>query len=98
VVYDVGTGALLDVDSVLADVLPLYGPLDEAQMEAAVAARPYSTRMSAVIGNLASAMNGQAGAPTLLTGTGMLPERVFLARDGKVSANGQLVRFELAVK
>jgi F-type H+-transporting ATPase subunit gamma len=38
--------------------------------EAAVAARPYSTRMSAVIGNLASAMNGQAGAPTLLTGTG----------------------------
>ena len=38
--------------------------------EAAVAARPYSTRMSAVIGNLASAMNGQAGSPTLLTGTG----------------------------
>ena len=38
--------------------------------EAAVAARPYSTRMSAVSGNLASAMNGQAGAPTLLTGTG----------------------------
>ena len=38
--------------------------------EAAVAARPYSTRMSAVIGNLASAMHGQAGAPTLLTGTG----------------------------
>jgi F-type H+-transporting ATPase subunit gamma len=38
--------------------------------EAAVAARPYSERMSAVIGNLASAMEGQAGAPTLLTGTG----------------------------
>jgi F-type H+-transporting ATPase subunit gamma len=38
--------------------------------EAAVAARPYSTRMSAVIGNLASAMSGKAGAPTLLTGTG----------------------------
>jgi len=38
--------------------------------EAAVAARPYSVRMSAVIGNLASAMRGQAGAPTLLTGTG----------------------------
>jgi len=38
--------------------------------EAAVAARPYSVRMSAVIGNLASAMQGQAGAPTLLTGTG----------------------------
>ena len=29
--------------------------------EAAVAARPYSERMAAVIGNLASAMNGQAG-------------------------------------
>ena len=38
--------------------------------EAAVAARPYSERMSAVIGNLASAMSGRAGAPTLLTGTG----------------------------
>ena len=38
--------------------------------EAAVAARPYSERMSTVIGNLANAMNGQAGAPTLLTGTG----------------------------
>ncbi|MFO1132485.1 MAG: F0F1 ATP synthase subunit gamma [Hyphomicrobiales bacterium] len=38
--------------------------------EAAVAARPYSARMQAVIGNLASAMNGKAGAPTLLTGTG----------------------------
>ena len=38
--------------------------------EAAVAARPYSERMSTVIGNLASAMEGMAGAPTLLTGTG----------------------------
>ncbi|MFM7067118.1 MAG: F0F1 ATP synthase subunit gamma [Gammaproteobacteria bacterium] len=38
--------------------------------EAAVAARPYSERMSTVIGNLASAMEGKAGAPTLLTGTG----------------------------
>ena len=38
--------------------------------EAAVAARPYSTRMSAVIANLANAMEGQAGAPTLLSGTG----------------------------
>ena len=38
--------------------------------EAAVAARPYSERMSTVIGNLASAMSGKAGAPTLLTGTG----------------------------
>ena len=34
----------------------------------------------------------------LLTDTGLPPERVFLARDGKVSANEQQVRFELAVK
>ena len=38
--------------------------------EAAVAARPYSERMSSVIGNLAAAMEGKAGAPTLLAGTG----------------------------
>jgi F-type H+-transporting ATPase subunit gamma len=38
--------------------------------EAAVAARPYSERMQGVIANLANAMEGQAGAPTLLTGTG----------------------------
>jgi F-type H+-transporting ATPase subunit gamma len=38
--------------------------------EAAVAARPYSERMAAVLSNLANAMEGQAGAPTLLTGTG----------------------------
>lgn len=38
--------------------------------EAAVAARPYSERMSAVIANLAGAMEGKAGAPTLLTGSG----------------------------
>ena len=38
--------------------------------EAAVAARPYSQRMAAVLANLASAMEGRDGAPTLLTGTG----------------------------
>ena len=38
--------------------------------EAAVAARPYSERMASVLSNLASAMEGKAGAPTLLTGTG----------------------------
>jgi F-type H+-transporting ATPase subunit gamma len=38
--------------------------------EAAVAARPYSQRMSAVLGNLASSMVGQEGAPRLLAGTG----------------------------
>ncbi len=34
----------------------------------------------------------------LLSDTGLPAERVFLARDGKVSANEQKVRFELAVK
>lgn len=38
--------------------------------EAAVAARPYSERMQGVIANLAAAMEGKAGAPTLLSGTG----------------------------
>ena len=38
--------------------------------EAAVAARPYSERMAAVLANLASAMEGKAGAPTLLAGSG----------------------------
>ena len=38
--------------------------------EAAVAARPYSERMAVVLGNLASAVAGQDGAPKLLAGTG----------------------------
>jgi F-type H+-transporting ATPase subunit gamma len=38
--------------------------------EAAVAARPYSQRMAMVLGNLSSAVAGQAGAPKLLAGTG----------------------------
>src|SRR4051794_1760569 len=38
--------------------------------EAAVAARPYSQRMAAVLGNLASAMMGREDAPVLLAGTG----------------------------
>jgi F-type H+-transporting ATPase subunit gamma len=38
--------------------------------EAAVAARPYSERMAIVLSNLASAMEGQEGAPRLLAGTG----------------------------
>ena len=41
---------------------------------------------------------GTAVQKALLTDTGLPPERLFLARDGKVSANGQRVRFELAVK
>jgi F-type H+-transporting ATPase subunit gamma len=38
--------------------------------EAAVAARPYSERMAAVLSNLASSMEGKDGAPVLLTGNG----------------------------
>jgi len=38
--------------------------------EAAVAARPYSERMAAVLSNLASSMEGKEGAPALLAGTG----------------------------
>ncbi|CAN5330011.1 F0F1 ATP synthase subunit gamma [soil metagenome] len=38
--------------------------------EAAVAARPYSERMAAVLANLSSSMEGREGAPALLAGTG----------------------------
>jgi hypothetical protein len=41
---------------------------------------------------------GAAVQDALLTDTGLPPERVFLARDGKVTASEQRVRFELAVK
>ena len=41
---------------------------------------------------------GTAIQDALLTATGLPPERVFLARDGKVSTSEQRVRFELAVK
>lgn len=38
--------------------------------EAAEAARPYASRMSGVLANLAAGVSGQEGAPALLTGTG----------------------------
>ena len=38
--------------------------------EAAEAARPYSQRMGAVLANIAQAVAGDDGAPTLMTGTG----------------------------
>ena len=41
---------------------------------------------------------GTAVQDAVLTDTGMAPDRVFLARDGKVGANGQQVRFELAIE
>ncbi len=40
----------------------------------------------------------EAVQAALLNETGLAPERVFLVRDGKVSTNDKLVRFELAVK
>jgi hypothetical protein len=41
---------------------------------------------------------GKAVMDALLADTGMTPERVFLAGNGKVSPNEQLVRYELTVK
>src|SRR5947207_8010802 len=38
--------------------------------EAAESARPYAEKMAAVIANLASGLDGNPGAPALLTGTG----------------------------
>lgn len=38
--------------------------------EAAEAGRPYADRMERMLGNLASSLSGQAGAPALLSGTG----------------------------
>src|SRR5690242_15907645 len=38
--------------------------------EAAEAARPYAEKMAAVIANLAAGLDGNPGAPALLTGTG----------------------------
>jgi len=38
--------------------------------ESAVAARPYASRMSAVLANLSAGMEGLAGAPELMVGTG----------------------------
>ncbi|MCE3283932.1 MAG: hypothetical protein K0R70_188 [Steroidobacteraceae bacterium] len=41
---------------------------------------------------------GEAIQSAVLTGSGMAPERVFLTRTGKVTANASQVRFELEVK
>jgi hypothetical protein len=41
---------------------------------------------------------GEAIQSAVLTGSGMPPERVFLTRSGKVTANAPQVRFELEVK
>ncbi len=55
VVYDAGTGALLDVDPVLADVLPRYGLLTPAQVEAELAARHPAAAVRAAIAEIEAA-------------------------------------------
>ena len=50
---------------------------------AAEAARPYADKMSAVIGNIASAAAGSPGAPTLLIGTGKDQVHLLLVCTGE---------------
>jgi hypothetical protein len=57
-------------------------------------------RATAMPGDLDQLAEQRAGAvqAAVLNATGMPPERVFLSRNGKVSANAQQVRFELAIQ
>jgi F-type H+-transporting ATPase subunit gamma len=50
---------------------------------AAEAARPYATKMEAVIGNIAAAASGSPGAPTLLIGTGKDQVHLLLVCTGE---------------
>src|ERR1700744_3357232 len=50
---------------------------------AAEAARPYADKMSAVIGNIASAAASSPGAPTLLAGTGKDQVHLLLVCTGE---------------
>jgi F-type H+-transporting ATPase subunit gamma len=50
---------------------------------AAEAARPYATKMDAVIGNIAAAAAGSPGAPALLAGTGKDQVHLFLVCTGE---------------
>jgi F-type H+-transporting ATPase subunit gamma len=50
--------------------------------EAAVAARPYAERMSAVIANLAAGVAGKPGAPELLVGTGRQDKHLIVVATG----------------
>jgi len=50
---------------------------------AAEAARPYATKMSAVIGNIAAAAAGSPGAPALLAGTGKDQVHLLLVCTGE---------------
>jgi F-type H+-transporting ATPase subunit gamma len=51
--------------------------------EAAVAARPYSERMTRVLANIAASVSGQAGAPALITGTGKEDVHLLLVCTGE---------------
>jgi F-type H+-transporting ATPase subunit gamma len=51
--------------------------------EAAVAARPYSERMSAVLANIAASVAGQAGASPLVNGTGRDQVHLLLVCTGE---------------
>ena len=62
----------------------IFRPLQEA----AVAARPYSTRMAAVLSNLASAMEGRTDAPLLLAGTGKDQVHLLLVCTGERGLSG----------
>jgi uncharacterized protein len=51
-VYDVNTAELLDIDPVLADVLPLYGPLAAEEVEAALAERHTAAAVRAAVAEI----------------------------------------------
>ncbi|MVT69109.1 F0F1 ATP synthase subunit gamma [Bradyrhizobium pachyrhizi] len=55
---------------------------------AAEAARPYATKMDAVISNIAAAANGTPGAPALLAGTGKDQVHLLLVCTGERGLSG----------
>ncbi len=55
---------------------------------AAEAARPYATKMDAVISNIAAAANGTPGAPALLAGTGSDQVHLLLVCTGERGLSG----------
>ncbi|WP_375785921.1 F0F1 ATP synthase subunit gamma [Bradyrhizobium sp. Pha-3] len=55
---------------------------------AAEAARPYATKMDAVISNIAAAANGSPGAPALLAGTGSDQVHLLLVCTGERGLSG----------
>lgn len=71
----------------------LQASLDWLEAEA----RKRATPLAGELERLGQA-RGEAIQKALLTDTGLAPERVFLTRDGKVGAEGDRVRFELAIK